>query len=78
MSDTQSARWREGTEWYTCDRCGTHYPRRLVAVQNGRVRCKGSGTHNCWENPGYQASLKNIDIGYEATPEPLPSSDEDL
>jgi hypothetical protein len=47
-------------------------------MQNGRVRCHGTGTHNCWEEPGYQAYRKDIDIGYEAIPEPLPAVDEDM
>lgn len=78
MSDVQSARWREGTEWYTCDMCGTHYPRRLVAIQNGRIRCFGPETHDCWEEPGIDAYRRDLEPNYEEPPAPLPDYDEDL
>lgn len=78
MSDSQTARWREGSEWYTCDMCGEHYPRRLVMVQNGRIKCIGQETRNCWDEPGAEPARRQIDINYERNPEPLPSVDEDL
>lgn len=78
MSDSQSANRRVGTEWYTCDMCGTHYPRAKVIRQNGSIRCFGSGTHGCLDEPGHSAFLQETEVGYEADPEPLPDRDEDL
>lgn len=78
MSDSQSANRRVGEEWYTCDMCGTHYPRSKVMMQNGRVRCLGSGTKKCWEEPGADAYRRDLEVNYERNPEPLPNIDEDL
>ena len=76
--DSQSAWKRVGSEWYTCDMCGTHYPRAKVIRQNGRIRCTGTGTKNCVEEPGFQAYYQDVEVGYERDPEPLPERDEEL
>lgn len=47
-------------------------------MQNGRVRCLGSGTKKCWEEPGADAYRRDLEVNYERNPEPLPNIDEDL
>jgi hypothetical protein len=54
------------------------YPRSHVIVQNGTVVCTGLDTHGCYDEPGYQASLRRIQTGYEAVPSALPTVEEDM
>jgi hypothetical protein len=66
------------TEHYECDRCGSHYPRKMVVVQNGMVVCRGRGTNNCMDKPGFTAHFNRKPIRVEEPPRPLPVRSEDL
>jgi hypothetical protein len=67
-----------GTEHYECDRCAFHYPRKMMIVQNGLALCKGRGTNNCFDKPGFSANFARKPFKIEETPRPLPSRSEDL
>lgn len=75
---TGISREREKQEWYTCDRCGFHYPRNRMVNQNGLNLCRGSMTNNCYDLPGHSAAERQLDVPYEQRPEPLPNEDVDL
>jgi hypothetical protein len=66
------------TEHYACDRCGFHYPRKMVVVQNGLVVCRGRGTNDCMDKPGFTANFNRRPIRVEEPPRPLPVRSEDL
>jgi hypothetical protein len=66
------------TEHYRCDRCAFHYPRKMVIVQNGLVVCRGRGTNNCMDKPGFTANFNRRPIKVEEEPRPLPVRIEDL
>jgi hypothetical protein len=68
-------RERQHTEWYTCDRCGSYYPRSKMILQNGLYLCT---VKPCVDKPGHSAATLYLDIPYEVRPEPLPIQDEDL
>lgn len=61
-----------GTEHYACDRCGFHYPRAWVIVQNGLTVCRGEQTNNCFDQPGFTANFNKRRHRIEEEPKPLP------
>jgi hypothetical protein len=67
-----------GTEHYQCDRCGFHWPRKMVVVQNGTVVCRGRGSNNCMDKPGFTANFNRRPIRVEEPPRPLPVRTEEL
>jgi len=75
---TGVSRRREGSEWYTCDRCGIYYPREMMMVQNGLTLCVGPATTNCVDLPGHAAAVAVLDVPFEERPEPLPYTSEEL
>ena len=79
MIDARFTNRRQGSEWYTCARCGVDYPRAAVRVQNGRVLCMGANSNECAEDqPGHTANMQAIEVPREVAISPLPEETVDL
>lgn len=78
MIECRQTNRRQSWEWYTCSRCGGNFPRPKVLYQNGLLVCKGEGTYNCYDQPGRQAYLGDVDLPTEQPIEPLPEVTEEI
>lgn len=79
MIDARFTNRRQGSEWYTCARCGVDYPRASVKVQNGQVLCLGTNSNHCGEDQsGHAVALEQVSLPREQANPPLPEETVDL